>query len=86
MRVCRTTTTSTNPNSKVILLSTKTYLGGCATVIEATARLREASACRAEFEGKMKRVRRVRFDMRPQVCGWTLGTFTVPWEDNPEGG
>ena len=45
---------------------------------EAEARLREARARRAEFEGKMRRVRRVRFDMRLQVCGWTLGTFTVP--------
>ena len=34
---------------------------------EATARLREASARRAEFEGKVAGVRRVRFDMRPNV-------------------
>ena len=53
---------------------------------EATVRLVEESARRAEFEGKVGRGRRVRFDMRLQVCGWTLGTFTVPWEDNPEGG
>ena len=53
---------------------------------ETTARLREATARREEFEGLMHRKRRVRFDMRLQVCGWTLGTFTVPWEDNPEGG
>ena len=51
---------------------------------EAAARLREARARRAEFENKMRRVRRVRFDMRLQVCGWTLGTFTVPPEDDPE--
>ena len=48
---------------------------------EATARLREARARRAEFEGK---TRRVRFGMRLQVCGWNLGTFTVPPEDDPE--
>ena len=53
---------------------------------EATARLRKASARRAEFEGKVGRGRRVRFDMRLQVCGWKLNTFTVPWEDDPEGG
>ena len=51
---------------------------------EAEARLREARARRAEFEGKMRSVRRVRFDMRLQVCGWILGTFTVPKEDDPE--
>ena len=34
---------------------------------KAEARLREARARRAEFEGKMRRVRRVRFDMRLQV-------------------
>ena len=51
---------------------------------EAEARLREARARRAEFESKMRRVRRVRFDMRLQICGWTLGTFTVPPEDDPE--
>ena len=51
---------------------------------EAVARLREARARRAEFENKMRHVRRVRFDMRLQVCGWTLGTFTVPPEDDPE--
>ena len=53
---------------------------------EATARLREASARRTEFENKVGRGRRVRFDMRLQVCGWNLNTFTVPWEDDPDGG
>ena len=51
---------------------------------EATVRLKEASARRAEFESKVGRGRRVRFNMRLQVCGSSLGTFTVPWEDNPE--
>ena len=55
---------------------------------EATARLREASARRAEFENKVRRrhTNRVRFDMRLQVCGWSPSTFTVPWEDDPDGG
>ena len=53
---------------------------------EATARLREASARRTEFENEVGRGRRVRFDMRLQVCGWNLNTFTVPWEDDPDGG
>ena len=56
------------------------------TSYEATAQLREASARRTEFENKVGRGRRVRFDMRLQVCGWNLSTFTVPWEDDPEGG
>ena len=50
---------------------------------EAVKRLGEVRARRAEFESK---VRRVRSDMRLQICGWNLGTFTVPSEDDPEHG
>ena len=53
---------------------------------EAVERLREARARRAEFESKMRNVRRVRFDMWLQIYGWTLGTFKVPREDDPEHG